>query len=146
MASAEIKPAATILLLRDDPSFEVWTPPYLFRGPRPTVTRVQRGVGYGEAFTISTPDADLIESVLLLRTPSPGHVNDSDQRALRLDFTRGAGDVLTATAPPSGTVAPPGAYYLVVNKKSLQGPIPSVAHMVDVGRTDGADALQPFRR
>jgi hypothetical protein len=39
----------------DDPSFEVWSPPYLFRGPRPTVTRVQRGVAYGEAFTVTTP-------------------------------------------------------------------------------------------
>jgi hypothetical protein len=32
-----------------------------------------------------------------------------------------------------------------VNKKSLQGPIPSVARMVDVGgRDDPAEALQPF--
>jgi hypothetical protein len=79
-----------------------------------------------------------------MRTPSPEHVNDSDQRSLRLDFTRSGSNTLTATAPPSGNVAPPGSYYLVVNKKSLQGPIPSVAHMVDVGHTDVAAALQPF--
>ncbi|HEU5449303.1 MAG TPA: galactose oxidase-like domain-containing protein, partial [Acidimicrobiia bacterium] len=51
---------------------------------------------------------------------------------------------LTATAPPSGNVAPPGTYYLVVNKRSLQGPIPSVARMVDVGRTDRSEAPRPF--
>ena len=118
----------------NDPSFEIWSPPYLFRGPRPTVEQVQKGFGYGDTFTINTPDAALIESVVLLRTPSPGHVNDSDQRALKLEFTRSGSTTLTVTAPPSGTVAPPGPYYLVVNKKSLQGPIPSVAHMVDVGR------------
>ncbi|MDQ1506856.1 MAG: hypothetical protein QOD57_4583 [Actinomycetota bacterium] len=128
----------------NDPSFEIWSPPYLFRGPRPRITAVQKAVGYGESFTITTPDADLIESVRLLRTPSPEHVNDSDQRALQLDFTRRGTDAVTATAPPSGNVAPPGTYYLVVNKKSLQGPIPSVARMVDVGRTDPAAALQPF--
>jgi hypothetical protein len=127
-----------------DPSFEIWSPPYLFRGPRPTVTTVQKGVSYGETFTITTPDAGLIESVLLMRTPSPQHVADSDQRALKLEFTRSGDTTLTATAPPSGNVAPPGTYYLVVNKRSLQGPIPSVARMVDVGRTDRADAPQPF--
>jgi hypothetical protein len=31
-------------------------------------------------------------------------------------------------------VAPPGVYYLVINKRSLQGPIPSVARMLEVGR------------
>ena len=128
----------------NDPSFEIWSPPYLFRGPRPTVTRVQKGVGYGETFTITTPDAGLIESVLLMRTPSPQHVADSDQRGLKLEFTRSGATTLTATAPPRGAVAPPGTYYLVVNKRSLQGPIPSVAHMVDVGRTDLADAPQPY--
>jgi len=128
----------------NDPSFEIWSPPYLFRGPRPTVTRVQKGVNFGETFAITTPDAGLIESVLLMRTPSPEHVADSDQRALKLEFTRSGATTLTATAPPSGNVAPPGAYYLVVNKRSLQGPIPSVAHIVDVGRTDTSDASQPF--
>jgi hypothetical protein len=145
-SSALLLPDLRVLLggNDNDPSFEIWSPPYLFRGPRPTVVRVQRGVGYGETFNLTTPDAGLIESVVLLRTPSPEHANDSDQRALRLEFSRTGPHTLTATAPPSGTVAPPGTYYLVVNKKSLQGPIPSVAHMVDVGRTDLADAPQPF--
>ena len=128
----------------NDPSFEIWSPPYLFRGPRPTIDRVQKGVAHGEAFTITTPDAGLVESVLLLRTPSPEHVNDSDQRSLKLEFSRNGEDTLTATAPPSGAVAPPGPYYLVVNKRSLQGPIPSVARIVDVGRTDTSEAPQPF--
>jgi hypothetical protein len=127
-----------------DPSFEIWSPPYLFRGPRPTVTKVQKGVGYGETFAITTPDAGLVESVLLMRTPSPEHAADSDQRALKLEFTRSADTTLTATAPPSGNVAPPGSYYLLVNKRSLQGPIPSVARIVDVGRTDRTDAPRSF--
>lgn len=142
--SALLLPDMRVLLGGSDPGFEVWSPPYLFRGPRPQVARVQRGVGYQETFDISTPDAGLIESVVLLRTPSPDHANDSDQRALRLEFTRRGPDLLTATAPPSGAVAPPGTYYLVMNKKSLQGPIPSVARMVDVGRTDRAEAPQPY--
>ena len=92
-----------------DPSFEIWSPPYLFRGPRPTVTKVQKGVSYGETFAITTPDAGLVESVVLLRTPSPEHAADSDQRALRLEFTRSGATTLTATAPPSGPWRPRAA-------------------------------------
>jgi hypothetical protein len=47
--SALLLPDMRVLLggSGDDPSFEIWSPPYLFRGPRPTVLRVQKGVGYG---------------------------------------------------------------------------------------------------
>jgi hypothetical protein len=108
------------------------------------IKRVQRAVSYGESFDITTPDADLVDSVVLLRAPSPQHGTDSDQRALRLEFTRSDEATLTATAPPSGVAAPPGLYYLVINEKSLQGPVPSVARMVTVGRTDVGEALQPY--
>ncbi len=128
----------------NDPSFEVWSPPYLFRGARPDITKVQAGVSYGETFTIDTPDADSIESVVLLKTPSAQHVNDSDGRGLKLEFTRNGSNTLSAVAPPGGKVAPPGNYYLVVNGKGNGGSVPSVAHIVNVGTTNLADALQPY--
>ncbi|MDQ3945985.1 MAG: DUF1929 domain-containing protein [Actinomycetota bacterium] len=127
-----------------DPSFEVWSPPYLFRGERPTISKVQAGVAYGERFMLNTPQAAEIESVQLIRTPSPQHVNDSDQRILKLEFTNAGGEMLEAVAPPNGVAAPPGTYYLVVNKKTEKGPVPSVARMVRVGATDKGDAIQPF--
>jgi hypothetical protein len=40
--------------------------------------------------------------------------------------------------------APPGTYYLIVNKKTDKGPVPSVARMVHVGKTNPAEAIQPF--
>ncbi|MGH9041227.1 MAG: galactose oxidase-like domain-containing protein [Acidimicrobiia bacterium] len=129
----------------NDPSFEVWSPPYLFRGARPSITRAQAGVSYGENFTIGTPNADDIESVVLLKTPSAQHVNDSDGRGLKLEFSRTDSNALTAVAPPNGKVAPPGDYYLIINKKTLQGPVPSVARIVKVGvGTDLSDAIQPY--
>jgi hypothetical protein len=127
-----------------DPSFEVWSPPYLFRGARPNISKVQAGVAHGERFMLDTPQAAEIESVQLIRTPSPQHVNDSDQRIVNLEFTKGAGDSLEAVAPPDGVAAPPGTYYLIVNRKTEKGPVPSVARMVKVGETDKADAIQPF--
>lgn len=127
-----------------DPSFEVWSPPYLFRGERPRITRAPAGLAYGAAFDLGTPEAADIDSVVLLRTPSAQHVNDSDGRGLKLEFNRAGASTLLVTAPPSGTVAPPGFYYLVVNKKTLRGPVPSVARIVNLGTLDASEATQPM--
>jgi hypothetical protein len=128
-----------------DPSFEIFSPPYLFRGARPAITRVQAGIAYGERFAIESPQAGEIESVVLLKTPSPQHTIDNSQRSLRLNFTKAGGRTLQAVAPPNGKVAPPGYYYLVVNKRSFHGPIPSVARMVRIGvDSDLSEATQPF--
>ncbi|MGH8975986.1 MAG: galactose oxidase-like domain-containing protein, partial [Acidimicrobiia bacterium] len=129
----------------NDPSFEVYSPPYLFRGPRPTISRAPAGIAYGERFAVGTPQADEIDSVDLIRTPSPQHINDSDQRMVMLDFHKTSGNGLEAMAPPTGVTAPPGYYYLVVNKKTDKGVVPSVARMVHVGdQSDSSEALQPF--
>jgi hypothetical protein len=129
-----------------DPSFEVWSPPYLFRGERPRITAAPAGVAWGKPFRVGTAQSGPIESVELIRTPSPQHIIDAEQRILKLAFTPGTdGRGLTATAPPDGVAAPPGWYYLVVNRTTPQGPVPSVARMVHVGATaDPAEALQPF--
>lgn len=130
---------------QEDPSFEVFSPPYLFRGPRPTITGAPAGIRWDETFEIETPQADDIEEVVLLRLPSPQHVVDSDQRGVILHFSRTPDAHLSVLAPPSGVVAPAGFYYLVVNKRSPQGLIPSVARIVHVGETsDPSEAPQPF--
>jgi hypothetical protein len=128
-----------------DPSFEVWSPPYLFRGERPQITGAPAGVAYGERIMLRTPDAAEITSVVLLRTPSPQHVMDPDQRGLSLAFTRTGPETLEVVAPPDGSAAPPGNYYLVINKEHPDGPVPSVARIVHVStQSDPAEALQPF--
>ena len=128
----------------NDPSFEVWSPSYLFRGARPVISSVQAGVAHGQKFDITTAQAGDIDSVVLLKTPSAQHVNDSDGRGLKLAFEKTGSNTLSAVAPPSGNVAPPGPYYLVINKKTMQGPVPSVASIVNVGAEDTAVALKPM--
>jgi hypothetical protein len=128
-----------------DSSFEVWSPPYLFRGERPRITAAPAGLAYGDRITLRTPDAADIVSVVLLRTPSPQHIMDPDQRGLSLTFTRSAADTLEVLAPPDGIAAPPGNYYLVINKAHPDGPVPSVARIVNVSTgSNPAEALQPF--
>jgi hypothetical protein len=131
-----------------DPSFEVFSPPYLFRGPRPRITRVPRGVTWGETFRVASPDAASISDVVLSRLPSPQHVIDPDARTLRLQFSAGPRGV-TAVAPPASSpgtsiVAPPGYYYLFIIKDSPAGPIPSVARIIKLGPSSDRAPAPPI--
>ncbi|MGQ0576087.1 MAG: galactose oxidase-like domain-containing protein [Pseudonocardia sp.] len=119
-----------------DSSFEIFSPPYLFRGERPEITSAPKGVAWGDEFDIGVGGGD-VSTVTLMRLMSPQHNHDSDQRSIVLPFTQD-GDTVRAQAPPSGNVAPPGFYYLFVNRASDKGEIPSVARVVHVGE-EGID-------
>jgi hypothetical protein len=115
-----------------DSSFEIYSPPYLFRGPRPEIAHAPAGVAWGSQFQVDMKGSDEIAGISLIRTGSPQHGLDTDMRSVELEYKQD-GNTLTATAPPNGNVAPPGYYYLFVNKKSPKGLIPSVAAIVRVG-------------
>jgi len=105
---------------------EVYSPPYLFKGARPTITSAPSVVSYGSAFAVATPDAASISSVALIRLGSVTHGFNQEQRYVPLSFTAGAGS-LAVTAPASGNLAPPGYYMLfLVNSTG----VPSVASFV----------------
>ncbi|MGH8989965.1 MAG: galactose oxidase early set domain-containing protein, partial [Acidimicrobiia bacterium] len=127
-----------------DPSFEIFTPHYLFRGERPLIRHVQAGIRWDSVFDLETRQALMADSVVLVRLGSPQHIIDSDQRTVRLDFTRHSGR-LAVTAPPNGAIAPPGYYYLFLNQATRRGPIPSMARVVKIGLDeDLSEAPQPF--
>ena len=128
-----------------DASFEVFSPPYLFRGQRPKISHAPAGIAWGESFTVETPDAAAVRSVLLVKLPSQQHAMDSNSRTVELSFRQAGSGRLEVAAPPGGAVAPPGAYYLFVNRENPGGLTPSVARIVFVGdRHDGAEAVRPF--
>ena len=105
---------------------EIYSPPYLFKGSRPTISAAPTLVQYGSAFTVTTPDAANIASVSLIRTPSVTHGFDQNQRFQWLSFTKNSGS-LTVQAPAGANTAPPGYYMLfVVNTNG----VPSVAKFV----------------
>ena len=128
-----------------DPSFQVWSPPYLFYGPRPRITHAPHAVAWGSTFTIEVDDPSSIRTVMAMRTPGQQHVVDSNTRELELAFTRTGPHTLTVTAPPTGTVAPPGLYYLFVDRQNPKGLTPSVARLFFIGdHTDNREAVQPM--
>jgi hypothetical protein len=112
----------------DQPSAEIYSPPYLFKGPRPTITSAPGHIAYGESFTIQTPNAATIASVSLIRIGSVTHAIDMDQRFMSLSFQAGVG-TLTIQAPANANLAPPGHYMLFV----LDGNgVPSMAPIIRV--------------
>ena len=113
---------------------EIYQPPYLFNADgtlatRPTITGVPATISWGGSFTVSTPDAANISSVVLMRPGAPTHAFDMDQRVVGVSFTKGSG-TLTVTAPPNGNIAPPG-YYMVFLLNSSG--VPSVAKFTKLG-------------
>ena len=112
---------------------EIYKPAYLFNPDgtlaiRPSITSVSRSIGYGDAFTVATPDAANISSVVLVRNGTVTHAFGMDQREVGLSFTVGSG-LLTVTAPPNGNIAPPGYYMLFLLNKAK---VPSVAAIVNI--------------
>ena len=80
-------------------SYEIYSPPYLFNGSRPTITTAPSSVNYGQQFTIVTPNAANVTRVALIRAGSTTHANHfDDQRYVDLTWTAGSGQI-TATAP-----------------------------------------------
>jgi hypothetical protein len=92
---------------------EIFSPPYLFKGARPTISSVPSSVGYNQTFSVSTPNAAQITGARWIRLGSVTHAFDMSQRANTLAFTRSATGI-EVTAPATPNQAPPGHYMLFV--------------------------------
>jgi hypothetical protein len=116
------------------PQTELFSPPYLFKGARPTITSAPSRVAYGETFFVGTPNAAAITAVTWLRLSSVTHAFNANQRINRLSFSAVAGG-LNVAAPATANLAPPGDYILII--LNGQG-IPTVASIMRVGATTPA--------
>ena len=116
---------------------QIFSPPYLFKGPRPVISSAPSTVSYGEAFLIETPEAAGIAAVHWIRLSSVTHAFNENQRMNRLRFsvTRAG---LFATAPQDSNLCPPGHYLLFI--LSTDG-VPSVGRVVRVERSPAGQAV-----
>jgi len=114
---------------RDQENAEIFSPPYLFKGPRPVITSMPAALTYNQGFTVTTPDAARVATVTLIPIGNVTHGLNMSQRYVSLTFTAGAG-TLSATAPANGNMAPPGTYMLFL--VDTNG-VPSVSSLVTVG-------------
>jgi Domain of unknown function (DUF1929)/IPT/TIG domain/Kelch motif len=110
------------------PSGEIFSPPYLFNGARPTITSAPTQVNYGQNFTVTTPDAASITNVTWVSLSSVTHGFNAGQHFNQLSFTQVSGGLqVTAPADPSSAAA--GDYMLYILNSNG---VPSVASVVQV--------------
>ncbi len=117
-----------------DASFEIYSPPYLSRGPRPGIGNVASTFKRGSKVTIPLKGAKAgdISSVVLMRNTAQTHLVDGDARVVELVMTKRSGSSITVAVPSSSNVLPGGPYLLFVNRKTAKGPVPSVAKQLFV--------------
>ena len=121
-----------------NPTFEIYSPPYLFRGGRPVIEQAPTAIRHGETFDVTLKgDTSDVSSVVLMRRTTITHLVDGGQRSVELPVVARHGHTLTLAAPPRPAVAPIGPYMLFVNRKTADGPVPSRAALIDV-RPGGA--------
>ncbi|MGQ0535798.1 MAG: galactose oxidase-like domain-containing protein [Methanobacteriota archaeon] len=114
--------------------FEIFDPPYLFRGARPAITTAPASVAYGASFVANVTGAGASPEFVLVRPGATTHAYDSEQRAIVLAATEVASGSYSLTAPANANLAPPGWYLLfAVKAPATAGEVPSVAHWVRVG-------------
>ena len=146
-SSALLLPDGRVVTLGSDPLYadkdnklpgsfeqrvEIYEPPYLFKGARPTITDAPLEITRGTTFKIRTGDAD-VSQARLLRPSAVTHVTDTEQRSVRLDITpekcalKECGVRLSLDKAEGLT--PSGYYMMVVLNKAGT---PSVARWVHV--------------
>jgi hypothetical protein len=92
---------------------ELYSPPYLFQGARPTITSAPQSLLIGEPFRVNVTNGPATRAVLM----APGavtHGNDMNQRHVELQVASSDAGGINLVAPPSTAVAPPGWYMLFV--------------------------------
>ncbi|MGP4051537.1 galactose oxidase-like domain-containing protein [Streptomyces sp. 2A115] len=107
---------------------EIYKPPYLFQGSRPTLSGGPKTIERGESATFQSKHASSIKSARLIRPSASTHVTDVDQKSIALDLEK-TKDGVTVTVPKSRNLVGSGWYMLFVTDD--QG-TPSEAQWVKV--------------
>lgn len=134
----------------DQPTGEIYSPPYLFQGTRPVIQAAPSIIQYGQSFSLSFTSTTASNRVALIRNSCVTHSVNMDQRYVWLaDLTSGSG-TFTVSGPGTANHAPPGYYMLYVID---QNGVPSVSATVHVvpeplkvleARSTGSGSLQLF--
>jgi hypothetical protein len=91
---------------------DIFSPPYLFMGPRPVIGAVAEEWSYGERVSIASPQDGAIRWVSLVKNCVTTHSFDSGQRLVDCPIAARGGGTVQVNVPDNSNVAPPGWYML----------------------------------
>ena len=115
--------------LSEELRVEVYSPPYLFKGPRPVIGNAPQTVTYDQKIEIQTAQASNIQWVHLIRPMATTHSLDTEQRLVDLPINSTTDTAINVTVPNNPNLAPPGWYMLFITDNNR---IPSVASWVQL--------------
>ncbi|MGX1910366.1 galactose oxidase-like domain-containing protein [Streptomyces phaeochromogenes] len=92
---------------------EIYTPPYLYQGSRPSLSGGPKTIERGGSGTFTSQHASSIKTARLIRPSASTHVTDVDQRSIALDFTKTKNGI-EVTIPKSRNLVESGWYMLFV--------------------------------
>ena len=121
--------SGTPSMSRFENRIELFSPWYLFAGPRPTISAPPTVGPYGGTITIPTPDASSITSVSLVKIPNTTHHFDFELRLVWLQIQSTTSSSVTVSSPINANLAPPG-YYLIHVLNSLG--VPSAGQIIQI--------------
>ncbi len=107
---------------------EIYSPPYLYHGRRPTIANAPAELERGTVASLTTGDATPIANMRLIRPSAVTHVTDVEQRSIAVNFTQ-KGSTLQFALPSEPGLLPSGWYMLFVTN---QRGTPSVSRWVHV--------------
>jgi hypothetical protein len=108
---------------------QIYSPPYLFRGPRPAITSAPATVGYGQALPVGTSAPADVTGAVLIKCASTTHDNNMSQGVQRFRTPARTAGGISVKVTSNRHALPPGHYMLFV----LAGGVPSRARIIRVG-------------
>jgi hypothetical protein len=108
---------------------ELYSPPYLFAGPRPVISAAPDHANYGDRIRISTDQLGDVKWVSLIRPSAATHSLDTEQRVVDVHYRRTPQGQLELRIPTDPDIAPPGWYMLFLTNQSG---VPSEATWIQI--------------
>jgi Domain of unknown function (DUF1929) len=112
---------------QEEMRLEVFSPPYLFKGPRPTIGAVPGEWQYGNIITIKTAQAQSIRWASLIQSGLTTHSFDCGQRLVDLPMVAQTRAQIKVQLSAEPGIAPPGWYMLFLTDTNG---IPSIAKWI----------------
>ncbi len=99
---------------REEMRLEIFSPPYLFKGPRPSIEAVPEQWTYGQTVEIGSAQTGALRWAHLIRNGVTTHSFDTNQRLVDLPILSQANRIVRVAVPTNPNIAPPGWYMLFV--------------------------------
>lgn len=113
------------------PELRIFSPPYLFKGPRPVIANAPTQVAAGQNFTVkfNGPKLKSNGGVVLMALGAFTHGFDQNQRIVPLTVVTQSNGAITVASPQDNFIAPEGEYNLFLISDAG---VPSVASTLKI--------------